>query len=133
VNNVVKVKAKMETTSELVVEEVQHDGRFNVYSRIYGPVRVFITNLHDNNSHIAFLDGTVEQIISNELYKGLKLHNYGFKVEEKIVSFDTRGTCCFNYGIKQRVRITSRPLLPTTKFDKVDDASRRRRVSNPFF
>ncbi|CAG9540457.1 unnamed protein product [Cercopithifilaria johnstoni] len=110
VDSTIKVPAFCETVAELVILEDHQIRNFTVDSRISGRIIVTVTNLKENNSLVTIIEGKIADIIRG-------IANYsslGFSVKDDIVSYTTKGTCKFKYGVEQIVKLREHPIrLPS--------------------
>ncbi|XP_076450988.1 uncharacterized protein LOC143286921 [Babylonia areolata] len=109
INSNIKVPGHHRTIAELVVHEKQFSAKFKVSVQIKGQVLVVVTNLKDNNSFVQSIEGDFSEIMKT----------LSDKVDPKTVTFDKRmvrwemeGTCCFRFGVEQRVKLREYPLEP---------------------
>lgn len=107
VDSQIKVPPHTKTTAELVISEDEFEGNFVVRSKITGKVYVTFTNLKDNNSFVKTIEGDMAEIMRREVDNGLK----GFKIDKKVVLFNTKGRCKFRFAIEQHVKISQQSLL----------------------
>ncbi|VDK43408.1 unnamed protein product [Gongylonema pulchrum] len=74
-----------------------------------GRVVVTVTNAKENNSLVTIIEGRLADII-----RGVANHSaLGFSVKDdvrSIVSFTTKGTCKFKYGVEQIVKLREHPV-----------------------
>ncbi|MFH4977800.1 hypothetical protein AB6A40_004509 [Gnathostoma spinigerum] len=106
VDSNVRVPPLCETVAQLVILEERHTRKFSIENHLSGRIIVTVTNLRDNNSLVTIIEGRISDIIRGST-------NYtkrGFTVNNDIVSFTTKGTCTFKYGVEQNVKITEHPI-----------------------
>ncbi|VDN01001.1 unnamed protein product [Thelazia callipaeda] len=103
VDGTVHVPPLCETIAELVIlEDHQTRSSFSTESRMFGRIIVTVTHVNDNNSLVTVIEGKIADII-----RSLPNHSaMGFRIESDVVSYVTKGTCKFKYGVEQKVKIT---------------------------
>ena len=106
VDSQIKVPARTRTSAELVVKEDEYGGPFTIRTEIAGKMLVSVTNGRDNNSFLKSIEGDISEIIKPETENGFK----GFTRENKVISFVTKGSCHFRYGIEQNVTVSQQSL-----------------------
>ena len=127
VDSQIKVPPRTKATAELVISEDEFEGKFVVRSKIVGKVLVTITNMKDNNSLVKTIEGDIAEIIKREVENGLK----GFKVDKKVVLFNTRGQCHFRFAIEQHVKISQQALKDIVGVEISSIAVYKRNTTNP--
>jgi len=101
VDSQIKVKPHHKTTAELVVNEDQYESKFKVKSFFSGKIHVTILNLRDNNSFVKSVSGDIVNIMNGE---------QGFNIENDQVTFVSKGTCNFRYGVEQNIQLNEEAL-----------------------
>lgn len=107
VDSTINVPPFCETIAELVILEDCQTRSFSVDNCISGRVVVTVTNLKENNSLVTIIEGKMADII-----RGVANHSaLGFSIKDDIVSYTTKGTCKFKYGVEQIVKLRERPVM----------------------
>ncbi|EFO23923.1 LIN-24 Like family member [Loa loa] len=107
VDSTIEVPPLCETVAELVILEDNQTRNFVMDSRISGRIIVTVTNLKENNNLVTIIEGKMADIIRG-------IANYsalGFTVKDDIVSYTTKGTCKFKYGVEQIVKLREHPVM----------------------
>ncbi|KAM3728728.1 Dual-specificity RNA methyltransferase RlmN [Dirofilaria immitis] len=108
VDSTIKVPPSSETIAELIILEDNQVRNFVMDSRISGRIVVTVTNLKENNNLVTIIEGKIADIIRG-------IANYsalGFTVKDDIVSYTTKGTCKFKYGVEQIVKLKEHAIMP---------------------
>uniref|UniRef100_A0A915BAW8 Uncharacterized protein n=1 Tax=Parascaris univalens TaxID=6257 RepID=A0A915BAW8_PARUN len=109
VDSTVRVPPMCETVAQLVIVEDHHTRNFSVECRLSGKVIVTVTNLKENNSLVTIIEGKIADII-----RGLpNCSALGFVIKNDVVTYTTKGSCKFRYGIEQIVKISEHAILPS--------------------
>jgi len=88
-----------QTTAELVVQEDEYHGTFEIKSYFFGEIRV---KLYKDSQEILSMEfGDLEDLFPRE--KGFRKDNYG-------VYRITRGECKARFGVSQKVELHAKPL-----------------------
>jgi len=107
------VPPHFQTTAELVVEEMQYRGSFSVNTRLSGPVTITLVRRRDGflimpvsaNILEVFRDAAENARGNNA--KDLKAISV---VEGNCVKLVSKGTCSFQFAMKQRVSLNEEPI-----------------------
>jgi hypothetical protein len=88
-----------QTTAELVVQEDEYRGTFEIKSYFYGEIRV---KLYKDSQEILSLEfGDLEDLFSRDK---------GFRKDANGIYRITRGECRARFGISQKVELHAKPL-----------------------
>lgn len=88
-----------QTTAELIVQEDQYYGQFEIKTYFYGEIRV---KLFKDSQEILVLEFTdLEDIFTREK---------GFRKDARGIFRISRGECRARFGISQRIELRSKPL-----------------------
>uniref|UniRef100_A0A0M3IG47 LIN-24 n=1 Tax=Ascaris lumbricoides TaxID=6252 RepID=A0A0M3IG47_ASCLU len=109
VDSTVRVPPMCETIAQLVIIEDHHTRNFSMECRLSGKVIVTVTNLKENNSLVTIIEGKIADII-----RGLpNCSALGFVIKNDVVTYTTKGSCKFKYGVEQIVKISEHAILPS--------------------
>jgi len=88
-----------QTTAELVVQEDEYQGTFEIKSYFFGEIRV---KLYKDSQEILSLEfGDLEDLFPREK---------GFRKDSRGIYRITRGECKARFGVSQKVELHSKPL-----------------------
>ena len=87
------------TTAELVVQENQYSGKFEIKTYFSGKVSLYLQK--DGNTLISFDFADLGEIFTERK---------GFKRDEQGIYIVTRGECKARFGIEQRIELHQHPL-----------------------
>ena len=91
-----------QTTAELVVQEDEYQGTFEIKSYFYGELRVKL--FKDSQELLSLELGDLEDLFPRDK---------GFRKDNRGIYRITRGECKARFGVSQKVELHARPL-PTT-------------------
>lgn len=95
----IKVQGMSKTAAELVVEEHQYAGKFEVKTYFYGKVSMKL--LKDGVQLLTFDLGDLSEIFNS---------NKGFKKDEEGIFIITKGECRASFGIEQKIELHQHAL-----------------------
>ncbi|CAF0755049.1 unnamed protein product [Rotaria sp. Silwood1] len=96
----IKIPGMSQTTAELVVQEDEYYGTFEIKSYFFGEIRV---KLYKDSQEIISMDfGDLEDLFPRDK---------GFRKDNRGVYRITRGECKARFGVSQKVELHAKPLL----------------------
>ncbi|CAF0892264.1 unnamed protein product [Rotaria sordida] len=96
----IKIPGMSQTTAELVVQEDEYHGTFEIKSYFFGEIRV---KLYKDSQEILSLDfGDLEDLLPRDK---------GFRKDNRGIYRITRGECKARFGVSQKVELHAKPLL----------------------
>jgi len=111
------VPPHFQTTAELVVEEMQYRGAFSVATRMSGPVTISIVRRRDGylimpvSTNILEIFRDAMENARGNAARDLKAISV---VESNSVKLVSKGTCSFQFAMKQRVSLNEEPIANRT-------------------
>ncbi|CAF1246377.1 unnamed protein product, partial [Adineta ricciae] len=103
----IRIPGMSETTAELVVQEDEYRGSFEIKSYFYGEIRV---KLYKDSQEIVSLDfGDLEDLFPRDK---------GFRKDSNGIYRITRGECKARFGVSQKVELHAKPLPTPETFPR---------------
>jgi len=98
----IKIPGMSQTTAELIVQEDEYHGTFEIKSYFYGEIRVKL--FKDSQDILTLEFGDLEDLFPRDK---------GFRKDARGIYRITRGECKARFGVSQKVELHARPLAPT--------------------
>ena len=111
VDSQIKVPSGVQTTAELIVNELELTDKFTISTDVSGEILVTVTNTNDNNSLLDVLEANIVEIIRNMKDKEESLDN--FQLTKDVATFVSKGSYTFRYAIEQYIDLSEEDIKKT--------------------
>ena len=102
VDNEITVPPRSTTRAEVIVSEKVQEAAFQIKTKISGNVHCDVVD-QQNDSFFTSVDGDIYEILQNHEEEEGKIE--GLELEDESVSFISKGTCKFRYGVSKMIHV----------------------------
>ncbi|CAF4019681.1 unnamed protein product, partial [Rotaria magnacalcarata] len=119
----IRIPSMSQTTAELIIQEDEYQGTFEIKSYFFGEVRV---KLYKESQEVLSLEfGDLEDLLPRDK---------GFRKDNRGIYRLTRGECKARFGISQKVELHAKPLFAqesTSRLLQQNDSRKNSLKDNP--